>query len=414
MRAQECIWILNHHADTNGHRHYELACQFAQHGYQVVVIASSFHHGDHRYLFEEECHFEEICPGVSYVYLHTRPFYSNNGVRRVINMFSYCHLAKKHAAQICLKYERPEYVIGSSVHPLAWEAAFWIAKKFKAKFICEIRDFWPLSMTEIVRTNQVHPIVKFFDIIQKRAYRRADCIVTTVRYGYKYICDELGFSREKVFWIPNGIRVSDDAIEYDLPEDLDQYLSRHWCCIYVGSFVVSECIDFMISAFQQLKDRDIYFAIIGSGHEKENLERQIVELGLTKVRIFPRISKGQVSTAIKKAKCCLAAVQNLPIYRLGLSMNKLNDYLYSGVPVIFACDVDNVVQDAGGITLPYGNMEMFAEKIMQLRHMTEKQRQEIGDQCKREIYKHYDYRIIADEYIKVLERLATKGVHYAR
>ena len=159
--------------------------------------------------------------------------------------------------------------------------------------------------------------------------------------------------------------------------------------------------DFIIDAFSYLRDTDMKLAIIGSGHEKNNLEKQIAELKLDNVKIFSRIEKKQVMTALKTGKCCLAAVRNHPIYRYGLSMNKLNDYLLSGRPVVFACDAPNVVQEAGQFSLPYGDPEQYAEMIKRVRETSEEQLNKIGEKSKTIIMEKYDYRIIAGQLEKL-------------
>ncbi len=409
-QKNKSIWILNHHATTAGHRHYELACEFAKRGYQTIVFASSFSHETHQYRYHEACHIETIAPGVIYVYLRTTPAYMGNGVKRVLNMFSYLYLAKRYAPQIWLQYGKPDYVIGSCVHPLAWEAASWIARRCKAKFICEVRDFWPLSLIELSGMSKYHPLVLFFSIIERRAYRRAEKIVTTFPYGYQYICGERGFPKEKVFWMPNGIRIEDSNQQSPLPAELEAFLDNHWCCLYAGSFVKSECIDFMLEAFEQLQDQEIYFAIVGSGHEQANLEKFILEHALTHVKLFPRMSKPQVMTALRKAQCCLAAHENHHIYRYGLSMNKLNDYLLSGTPVIFACDAPNAVQETENLSIPYGNPHQLAEAILKVKNMDEQTRKRIGESGQRLIKTTYDYSIIAQSYIHMLEAGACNEV----
>lgn len=399
------IWMLNHHANLNGMRHYELACEFAKCGNKVLVIASSYEHGNHRYTFNEPCHIEEVQAGVVFVYLHTKPAYTSNGIGRVMNMINYYQMVRKYTERLSQQYGAPDFVIGSSVHPLAWEAGYWVAKKFKARFICEVRDFWPLSLIEIGGISKYHPIVIFFGLIERRAYRHADKIVTTFPYGYKYICDEMGYPRNKVEWIPNGIRITEKESGVELPEELQDYLASHWCCIYAGSFVESEGINFMLDAFYELRNEDIYFAIIGSGSEHENIEKKIQQLSLNKVRIFPRIKKTQVQAAHRIAACCLAAHQNHTIYRYGLSMNKLNDYLLSGKPVIFACDAPNVVKEAGHITMPYGDAKEFANAIRRVREMGQLEKTAMGERGKAIIINTYDYRIIAQKYMDLLERI---------
>ena len=162
-------------------------------------------------------------------------------------------------------------------------------------------------------------------------------------------------------------------------EELDRYLTEHWCAVYTGSFVDSECLPDMLDAAIYLKEQgmeDIKFAIIGDGHLRAELERRVKEEDLRNVRIFPRIEKRQVALALSKAKVCMAALKDDRVLNdLGLSLNKLNDYLYSGNPTVFACNSVNVVgESGGGIVVPCSDRKAYAEALMQVYEMTEAER----------------------------------------
>lgn len=398
------IWILNHHAELKGHRHYELAMRLAEQGYSITVVASSFSHSTHQYRNEEVCSVQEVQASVRYIWLRTTLAYQGNGIKRILNMVSYLRMVRGYARDWWNKYGKPDVVIGSSVHPLAWEAAYYVAKRTGAKFIAEVRDLWPLSLIEISGMSRYNPLVLFFGVLEKRAYRRAAKIFTTMPYAYKYICQEqYSFPRDKVVWVPNGIDTcqSERALadpEISLPPELDSYLRENWCCVYAGSLVKSECVDYIIDAASHLQEYDISFAIIGAGEEKDRLKEQVSRLGLNNVRFFGRISKDQVALALRLASCCLGAHHNLPIYRYGLSMNKLNDYLLSGTPTIFACAAPNVVGDSqGGISIEYGDPELLAQKILQVYKMPEEECQAMTAKGVREIKENYDIKAIAQK-----------------
>ena len=113
----------------------------------------------------------------------------------------------------------------------------------------------------------------------------------------------------------------------------------------------------------------------------------------------------QIALALEKAECCLAALPDYPIYRFGLSMNKLYDYLYSGKPVVFACCVDNVVKDSGGLVVPFGDQQTMADAIERAMAYSNDELKQIAHREKEIICTQYDYRAIAKKYLAMLERL---------
>ena len=401
------IWIINQYASHLETRHLELAKVFAQSGYSVVVITTSFHHGKREYIYDEKMKTVQCSENVNYVYLHSAPGYQTNGVGRILNMIDFCRLVFRYKKQIAREFGIPGYIIASSAPPFVWEVAYKLAKKYHAKFVAELRDIWPLSLVEIQGVNPKHPLVKLFDIIEKRAYKRADAIVTTMRYAWKHICGINENYKDKVHWMANGINTkqADEWLEEykELPPDLDEFLSEHWCCVYVGSIVRSECVDYLVEAISGLADEGVYFAVIGQGHEKQNIQSLIERNHLTNVRMFPFLERKYIPAVLNKAKCCVAADKDVGIGRYGLSMYKLSDYLYSGTPTVFAYDLESVVTDAGHYSVPYGDADQLRDVILSIRNADEKVLEKLSESGKEEIRRHYDFQNIGNSYLEVLE-----------
>ena len=123
------IWILNHHSGLKGDRHYELAKEMAETGLEVVIFLSSFDHVSKVYRYDKEVVIQRIQDGVTYVWLHTSPAYHGNGAARILNMMDYSRLMRKYKKKFYERFGKPDTVIGSSVHPFAWESAYRIAKR---------------------------------------------------------------------------------------------------------------------------------------------------------------------------------------------------------------------------------------------------------------------------------------------
>lgn len=414
------LWILNHHSGLEGDRHYELAKEMAAAGMEVVVFMSAFDHQTETYTFEKTVTIRKVQKGVFYVWLRTTPAYHGNGSARILNMISYYRLMRKYEKKFYERFQVPDAVIGSSVHPFVWENAWHIARKNKIPFICEIRDFWPLSFTEIYGWSRFHPVCLLFSLLERRAYRRADAIVTSMEFGYRYLEQFPYVKKERIFWIPNGYHtVEIDQVLQDrnvsLPGDLDQYLQNNWCAVYTGSFVDSERLPDMLDAALYMQEHgmeEVKFAFIGDGHLRSELETRVKRENLKNVRIFPRIEKNQVAVALSKAKVCIAALKDDRVLNdLGLSLNKLNDYLYSGNPTVFACNSVNVVgESSGGIVVPCSDARAYADALKRIYDMPEEQRRDMGEKGRKMIREKYNYSLLAKQYMEILVK-CTEKVH---
>lgn len=401
------IWIINQYASHLETRHLELSKVFAENGCKVTVITSSYHHGKREYIYPEEMRCVERAENVNYIYLKVKPEYKSNGLKRVLSWFGFCTLFLRKLGKIEKIAGKPDFVIASSAPPTVWELGLHCAKKYGAKFIAEFRDIWPLSLVEVQGLSPRHPAVIFFGILEKRAYRKSDAIVATMPYAAEHVVKVSGVSEDKIHWMPNGINTGDyDRMlreAPDLPEDLNKFLEEHWCAVYSGSLAKCEHVDFLIDSFREINNPNICLAVIGEGGEGETLRQMVVDYGQKNVRIFDAVTREQVPKVLRKSGSCVAAIEDLPIYEYGLSINKLSEYLYSGKPVVFACDADNVVREAGHFALPYGNPQRMAETIESVYRLPADSLAELADKGRRLIREEYDYRVIGQRYLNMLE-----------
>ena len=173
----------------------------------------------------------------------------------------------------------------------------------------------------------------------------------------------------------------------------------------------SECLPDMLDAAAYLQEHgmeEIHFAFIGDGCLRAELEARVEREGLKNVCIFSRIEKSQVAVALSKAKVCMAALKDDRVLNdLGLSLNKLNDYLYSGNPTVFACNSPNVVKDSGGgLVVPCNDPKAYAEALIAVYHMSEKERESMGEKGRKVIREQYNYATLAKQYHKILSLCA--------
>lgn len=406
---RKIIWIINQYASHLEARHLELAKVFSSKGYSVVVVTSSFHHGKQEYLFDEDIKVVERQNGLTYVYLHASPSYGTNGSKRVLNMLSFCRKCEHYKEQMTAIYGKPNFIIASSAPPFVWETGYKLSKRYKAKFIAEFRDIWPLSLVEVQEVSPSHPFVILLERIEKRAYLRADAIVSTMPHAWKHVLDVVGVKRERVHWMPNGINVAEAKADLHndlcIPNDLDDYLDNHWCCVYIGSIVKSENVDFIIESFSKVDDTDVWMAIIGDGNEKERLIQRSKDLGIDRIKYFSSIDRHLIPKVLRKAKAAVGAGNNLPIYRFGVSVNKLNDYLLAGVPTIYFCTPDSVANEAGHFSFLPDNTEKMAETLSLIKKLSNEEIEKLKNNGRMIIEEQYDYQLIGENYIRMMESL---------
>lgn len=401
------IWIFNHYATTpdmpGGTRHYDLGMELTRKGYHVTIFASSVNYvtrKEERLKAGEEYKVDWI-NGIKYVWLRTFG-YSKNDWRRVVNWLSYSLKALIFSAKM---RERPDVVIGSSVHLFAPLAAYVVSRLKKCKFIFEVRDLWPQTLIDMGTMSKNHPLIIFFKFLEGFLYRNADRIITLLPNAGDYI-EKSGISREKVIWIPNGVNgtsLKGNAVNR-------KFISGKFTIMYLGAHGSANALNIIIDAGKILQDRgndEIYFLLVGDGPEKTSLMNRVVSLGLKNIGFQDPIPKKYVQSMMSKANAFIFNLEDLPVFNYGISSNKLFGYMSAEKPVIFSCNsYNNPVKEArAGITVPPRDAKALADAAIKLYSLPEAGRLDMGKRGRLYVEKNHNIKELADKLITVFNEL---------
>lgn len=399
------IWILNHYAVTpdlpGGTRHFDFAEELTKRGHKVTIFCSSFHFGlrketrfspREKRIFKKEKH-----NGVRFVWVKTFP-YKKNDWRRVMNMLSYSYRVFKIGKFINI--EKPDVIIGSSVHLFAVFTAYLLSRYYKSHFIMEIRDLWPETLIDI-GVPRWHPLVILLRIMEIFLYKKAEKILVLLPKADKYL-EFLGVSNDRIVWIPNGVNL----IKYEKAK-IERYEKEEngFVVMYTGVMGKANNIETILEAFKKLKNyKDIKLILIGDGPEKEELKKISVKNGLYNVHFLNAVPKQEVPSYLQMADVLIFNLINAPVFKFGISSNKLFDYLASGKPIIFASNaINNPVKeaDAGLTVLP--NSEAIAEAIIRLYNLKEEERINMGRKGLEYVKKYHHIPILVDKLEEALK-----------
>ncbi len=102
----------------------------------------------------------------------------------------------------------------------------------------------------------------------------------------------------------------------------------------------------------------------------------------------------------------LFCLRDIPVFKYGLSSNKLFDYLASGRPVVSACAVEDmpVRESGGGICVPPEAPEAVADALVQLASMDAAERQAMGERGRLWVYEHNGATALAGRFLDALVR----------
>lgn len=397
------IWLINHYAVTPGHpggtRHYDIGRALAAMGHDVTLVAAGFHYAT----FEETRSYPrgsdylvEETDGMRMVWVKTRP-YRGNGIGRVRNMLEF---TRKLRALPGLALPKPEVIVGSSVHLFAVYGAYRLAKKLRVPFVMEVRDIWPQTLVDM-GVSKWHPFVLLLAVLEPFLYRRAEQIITLLPRAAEHI-ETFGIAPEKIHWISNGVDLGrfDDVTPSHLLE------SGKFNVLYTGTMGTANNLEPLMEAADLLSAKPaIHITLVGSGPQKEALRKA----AKSNVTVLDALPKQRIAPLLAEADALFVALKNLPLYRFGMSMNKVFDYMAAKKPVVFAADVpQNPVSQAGsGIVVTPDDPAAIANAVLKLYNCTEAERRQMGENGYSYVAEHFSMQIIAAQFENVL----LKAIH---
>lgn len=405
------VWILNHYAQepggAGGTRHYSLAKHLLAHNWKASVIAASVElNTGYQRLTDNERQRIISFDGVTFLWVRT-PQYEGNSCGRMKNMLVYAF--RVLIPSVTENLERPDVIVGSSVHPFAaWSGAI-LARRFKVPFVFEVRDLWPQTLVDMGRLRADGLVTKALRTLEKWLYQRANRIVVLLPKAADYIVP-LGMPAEKIVWIPNGVELAGYL------EPLQPLVRDAFTLMYFGAHGQANGLDCLLKAMAEIKKMPgmthVRLRMIGDGPLKPYLLDLARDLGLDNVEFGAPVPKKKIPALAAESDAFVITVLDLPqLYRYGISMNKLFDYFAAGRPIIMASSAaNNPVEEAGaGITLRPGDPVALAKAIASLVVLPTDQRAAMGRAGRRYVEKNHDFRILAKKLAVTLNEVVTES-----
>lgn len=412
------VWIVNHYASPPDHltgsRHFDLARSLSARGYRVTVFAAGFSHatGREERLTRGRLYHGEWFDGVQFVWLRTVP-YRGNTWRRQLNMLSF--LAAFVVVQT--RWPKPDVIVGSTVHPFA---AFggWLAARLRgARFVFEIRDLWPQTLVDLGALKVGSPGERLLRALEAFLVRRASVVVTLLP-GMRNYLTERRLPADHVVYIPNGV----DLVGFDSQADLDgsepepvrrtmeqiRQLGENGRFVlgYVGSFGRVNRLDVVVHAAaiaEQQEPGRIGVILVGDGPERADLER--LAEAIPAVVIGSSVPKRYVPAILHALGAAVVHTTATPVYRYGISFNKLFEYMAAERPIVFATEsaYDPVAATGSGITVAPDDPEGLARAFLELAGTTAQARAAMGAAGREYVAREHNMVLLGETFAAVVE-----------
>ena len=411
------IWLINQYASTPetgiGGRHYYLARELSKMGHSVHVIASSFTHLLHQpKTTKDQYSLETINDGFNVVWVKMPEYSGAHSKKRVLNWIVFaCKFMKLHKEIP----EKPDVILYSSPALLPFLGAWNLAFRLKAKLVWEIRDIWPLTLVELGGFSPFHPFIVIHSLIEKLAAKKADHIISNLPNAIAHL-SSIGVRAENFTWVSNGVAVDEwqqngaELLRDDVQAAIDQARAAgQHIIVYAGSHGLANALDNLLDAAVLLKGKPFCFILVGQGNDYDRLHKRVCDEEIVRVKMFPSLPKSQIPVFLAHADMAYLGLLRTPIFRFGVSPNKMFDYMMAGIPLLYAIDAHNdpASEHKCGISVAAENPTALAEAIQQLGAMPADDLKNLGKNGQEAALKYYSYEVLARKLVKALEGTAS-------
>ena len=347
--------------------------------YPMGEIYSGYKKKQHR----DECH-----NGVHIIRTFTIPR-KHNIVFRILNYYSYAISSSVYTKKLSDDYD---VVFANQTSPVMMSsAAFAYAKKYDKKVVMYCMDLWPACLAA-GGVSETSPIYKFFGIVSKRLYNKADRVLITSQMFKEYLIQQHQVAEEKIKYLPQYAATNFEAALYTKSEKQTIDL------MFAGNIGAAQSLNTILEAADILRDEQkIRWHIIGDGSELENLKKIAANKKLDSVIFYGRKPVEEMPYYYVKADAMLVTLTADPFISLTLP-GKVQTYLAVGKPIIGAAfgEIPNVIKEAQcGYCAKAGDPYGLAQAIRCF--IENKNKEQLGKNARLYYEQHFTRKMFMDK-----------------
>ena len=386
---------------TAGGRGYLLMKELARLGHRVLIITSDSNQLAAPPRLEASYLFQEV-DGLQLCWVRTMKYSVAKSMRRILSWlhFEWCLLWLPKQ-----QLPTPDVVVVSSLSPLTVLNGFLWRARYKCRLVVEIRDIWPLTITEEGGFKPWNPFVLGLGFIERLGYKYADAIVGTMPNLGAHVRNVLGTSKA-THCIPMGVDETAFAEPEALPDNYEamNFPKGKFIVAHVGSIGITNALDTFLDCAESLKAQpDIHFLVVGDGDLREAYCAKYAHL--SNLTFAPRVPKAMVQSVLAKCDLLYFSVHVSKVWQYGQSLNKVIDYMMAGKPVVASyTGYPSMINEANcGTYVPAGDVAALHQEVERYAAMGEYERHEIGQRGKTWLIENRHYKKLAADYLGIMQ-----------
>ena len=301
-----------------------------------------------------------------------------------------------------------DVIVVSSPAFFAVIAAWFMSRIWRVPYVFEVRDLWPGIFIELgVLRNRA--IIRLLESVEMFLYRQAAKVVV-VTHSFRDILIRRGLAEDHVETITNGVDCEafhPGPRENDIRRD--HGLHRKFVVLYIGAHGISQALSVVLDSARDLEeDPDVVFVFVGEGAEKRMLMEKAAALNLGNVRFVAGQPRQLMEAWYAAADVALVPLRNIPLFETFIP-SKMFEIMACGRPIIGSVrgEPRTILERSGSaIVVDPEDSAGIAGAIRTLRQDS-RLADRLGAAGRRFVEEHYDRRMLARQYLRLLSHLAS-------
>lgn len=405
-RMSTSIWYVSKYvappgSGTAGGRGYLLMKELAKLGHKVVIITSDSNQLAAPPPLKADYLFQDV-DGIQLCWVRTIKYAVAKSMRRIL---SWLHFEWRLLWLPKSRFTTPDVVVVSSLSLLTILNGFWWRIRYNCRLIFEVRDIWPLTITEEGGFKRSNPFVWGLAVVERLGYKYADAIVGTMPNLGEHVSNVLGYTRT-THCIPMGVDESLFSAPLPLPADYEEtnFPKGKFIVAHVGSIGITNALDTFFECAEAMRaSKNIHFLVVGDGDLREAYRAKFSNL--TNLTFAPRVSKAMVQSVLSKCDLLYFSVHVSKIWQYGQSLNKVIDYMMAGKPIVASyTGYPSMINEANcGTYVPAGDGAALQKEVRRYAQMSVQERQLIGRRGKAWLLENRQYPKLAKDYLDIMQ-----------
>jgi hypothetical protein len=327
---------------------------FKKNRYEVCAITSSVNSNKKN---PKTKFFLQKIDKVNYYFINDIQNYSNYSFKRILSWINFEYRVFKFDYSL-IKF-KPEIIYISSVSLLTIINGWYLKKKYNAKLIFEMRDFWPYFLYTSGKFNRYNPFIIILGIIEKFGIYHSDLIISLI-------------PRIKQYLIYRGFKKKSFASTF--PVNKKYFVKKknnfklkknNFNICYAGNFGYDNYLQDLLDLAAKIKNKSFVFHLIGNGSQKSLLKNKFSSV--ENINFYDKINYQDLHSVLIKMDCLILSFGFQDKYPLfGYELNKLNNYLMASKPILVLGSKKNLMNSRGEFTFVSKKNPLLFEKKLKL------------------------------------------------